>query len=293
MAITDTETGMKHPSENTWDLVITPRRNLLDIRFREIREYLDLLYLFVKRDIVIVYKQTIFGPIWYFIQPLLTMFVYIIVFSNIAKIPTDGIPPALFYLAGIVMWNYFQECFKQTSDVFYRNSAIFGKIYFPRIIIPLSKVISGLIQFLIQSGLFMLVLAWYLYRGVDIQLGPAIILIPYLVLLMAGLGMGAGLIFSALTAKYRDLKFLISFGVQLLMYATPVIYPMSIIPEKYKAFIIWNPMAHIIEGFKFAVLDVGEISYIAMFYTTTVTLIVLAIGILIFNKTEQTFADMV
>ena len=284
---------MNNPSETTWDLVITPRRNLFDIRFREIREYLDLLYLFVKRDIVIVYKQTIFGPIWYFIQPLMTMLVYIVVFSNIARIPTDGIPPPVFYLAGIVMWNYFNDCFRHTSDVFYQNSAIFGKIYFPRIITPLSKVISGLIQFLIQSGLFMLVLAWYLYRGVDLQLGLGIILIPYLVLLMAGLGMGAGLIFSALTAKYRDLKFLISFGMQLLMYATPVIYPMSIIPEKYRAFIIWNPMAHIIEGFKYAVLGIGEISFISMLYTTTVTLIVLVIGIIVFNKTEQTFADMV
>ena len=284
---------MKNISETTWDLVITPRRRLFDIRFREIWEYRDLLYLFVKRDIVIVYKQTIFGPIWYFIQPLLTMFVYIIVFSNIARIPTDGIPPPVFYLAGIIMWNYFNDCFMHTSDVFHQNSALFGKIYFPRIITPISKVISGLIQFLIQSALFTLVLVWYLYRGVEIQAGMVLMIIPYLVLLMAGLGMGAGLIFSALTAKYRDLKFLITFGVQLLMYATPVIYPLSIIPEKYKAFIIWNPMAHIIEGFKYAILGIGEISFIAMLYTTTVTLIILITGIIIFNKTEQTFADTV
>ncbi len=284
---------MKNPSDTTWDLVITPRRNLFDIRFREIWEYRDLLYLFVKRDIVIVYKQTIFGPIWYFVQPLLTMIVYIIVFSNIARIPTDGIPPPVFYLAGIVMWNYFNDCFMHTSDVFHKNSALFGKIYFPRIITPFSKVISGLIQFLIQSALFALVLSYYLYQGVDIRPGAEILLIPYLVLLMAGLGMGAGLIFSALTAKYRDLKFLITFGVQLLMYATPVIYPMSIIPEKYKALIAWNPMAHIIEGFKYAVLGVGEISFASMLYTTIVTLIVLSIGIIIFNKTEQTFADTV
>jgi lipopolysaccharide transport system permease protein len=284
---------MKNPSDTTWDLVITPQRSLFDIRISEILEYRDLLYLFVKRDIVIVYKQTIFGPIWYFIQPLLTMIVYIIVFSKIARIPTDGIPPPVFYLAGIVMWNYFNDCFIHTSDVFHQNSALFGKIYFPRIITPLSKVISGLIQFLIQSGLFTLVLVYYFYRGVDIQSAKAIVLIPYLVLLVAGLGMGTGLVFSALTAKYRDLKFLITFGMQLFMYATPVIYPMSIIPDKYKIFIVWNPMAHIIEGFKYAVLGVGEISFTAMLYTTTVTLIVFVIGVIIFNKTEQTFADTV
>jgi lipopolysaccharide transport system permease protein len=284
---------MSNQSDTTWNLVISPRRSLFDIRFREIWEYRDLLYLFVKRDIVIVYKQTIFGPIWYFVQPLLTMIVYIIVFGNIARIPTDGIPPPVFYLAGIIMWNYFNECFIQNSDVFHKNSALFGKIYFPRIITPLSKIISGLIQFLIQSALFTAVLVWYLYKGVDLRPGAAIALIPYLVLLMAGLGMGAGLIFSALTAKYRDLKFLVTFGVQLLMYATPIIYPMSIIPEKYKVFIAWNPMAHIIEGFKYAVLGVGEISLNSMFYTTAVTIIILTIGIIIFNKTEQTFADTV
>ena len=284
---------MMNQPENTWDLVITPRRNLFDIRFREIWEYRDLLYLFVKRDIVIVYKQTIFGPIWYFVQPLLTMFVYIIVFSNIARIPTDGIPPPVFYLAGIVMWNYFNECFMQTSDVFHKNAALFGKIYFPRIITPISKVISGLIQFLIQSALLMLVLVYYLYNGVDIQPGTGILLIPCLVLLMACFGMGSGLIFSALTAKYRDLKFLITFGVQLLMYATPVIYPMSIIPDKYKALIAWNPLAHIIEGFKYVVLGVGEISFASMLYTMMITIFVLSVGIVIFNKTEQTFADTV
>ena len=293
MGIAAREIVMKNSSDNTWDLVITPRRNLLDVRFREIWEYRDLLYLFVKRDIVIVYKQTIFGPIWYFVQPLLTMIVYIIVFSNIARIPTDGIPPPVFYLAGIVMWNYFNECFMQTSDVFHQNSALFGKIYFPRIITPLSKVISGLIQFLIQSALFATVLSCYLYKGMDIHPDITIVLIPFLVLLMAGLGMGAGLVFSALTAKYRDLKFLITFGVQLLMYATPVIYPMSIIPEKYRVFIAWNPVAHIVEGFKYAVLGVGEISLASMLYTTIFTLVVFSIGIILFNKTEQTFADTV
>ena len=284
---------MKNLADTTWDHVITSRRSLLDIRLREIFDYRDLLYLFVKRDIVIVYKQTIFGPIWYFIQPLLTMIVYIIVFGNIARIPTDGIPSPVFYLAGIIMWNYFNDCFMNTSDVFHQNAAIFGKIYFPRIIIPLSKVISGLIQFFIQSLLFALVLAFYLYKGTEIEPQISLVLIPYLLLLMACLGMGAGLIFSALTAKYRDLKFLITFGVQLLMYATPVIYPMSIIPEKYRAFILWNPLAHIIESFKYAVLGVGENSFVSMFYATTVTIILLVTGVIIFNKTEQTFADTV
>jgi lipopolysaccharide transport system permease protein len=293
VGITTSESIMKNQTDTTWDLVVTPQRKLFDIRFREIWEYRDLLYLFVKRDIIIVYKQTIFGPVWYFVQPLLTMIVYIIVFSNIARIPTDEIPPPVFYLAGIVMWNYFNDCFVQTSDVFHKNSALFGKIYFPRIITPLSKVISGLIQFLIQSALFAVVFSYYFYNGMDIQPGLSIALIPYLVLLMAGLGMGAGLIFSALTAKYRDLKFLVTFGVQLLMYATPVIYPMSIIPEKYRVFIAWNPLAHIIEGFKLVVLGVGQISFTSMFYTTIVTLMVLSTGIIIFNKTEQTFADTV
>lgn len=284
---------MKNTADTTWDHVITPHRGLLDFRLREIFEYRDLLYLFVKRDIVIVYKQTIFGPIWYFIQPLLTMIVYIIVFANIARISTDGIPPPVFYLAGIIMWNYFNDCFIQTSDVFHHNAAIFGKIYFPRIIIPLSKVISGLIQFLIQSVLFALVLGYYLYKGADIEPAISILLVPYFLLLMACLGMGAGLIFSALTAKYRDLKFLITFGVQLLMYATPVIYPVSIIPEKYKVFILWNPLAHIVEGFKQAVLGTGDHAFISMLYVSTVSIIVLVTGVIIFNKTEQTFADTV
>lgn len=270
-----------------------PKRHLLDINFREIWEYRDLLIMFVKRDIVTVYKQTVLGPIWFFLQPLMTMLVYIVVFGNIAKIPTDGIPQPLFYLAGITMWNYFADCFTQTADTFSKNAQIFGKVYFPRLIIPLSKVISGIIKFFIQTALFLVLLMYYLFKGAMVEPSFLILIAPYLIFLMAVTGLGAGIIFSSLTTKYRDLTFLITFGIQLLMYATPVIYPLSAIPEKYKPFIWLNPMSHVIEGYKMVFLGEGLLSWSGLIYTTFFAFVLLSIGVIIFNKTEQDFMDTV
>jgi len=225
-----------------WDLVIRPRRSIFQIDIKAIWEYRDLLAMFVKRDIVVVYKQTILGPLWFFIQPIMTTLIYIIVFGRIARISTDGVPMILFYLSGIIMWNYFSECFNITAKTFTENAGIFGKVYFPRLIMPLSKVISGLIKFGIQFGLFLLVYFYFLFHTESIHPNISLLLVPYLIVIMALLGLGFGIIFTSLTTKYRDLNFLISFGVQLLMYATPVIYPVSAIPEKYKLYILANPI---------------------------------------------------
>jgi len=284
---------MNQDQENYWTNIIVSKRNLLDINLAEIWEYKDLLYMFIRRDIVTIYKQTILGPIWYFIQPLLTMVVYIIVFSNIANIPTDNVPPALFYLAGIVMWNYFSDSFSQTSDTFFQNASIFGKVYFPRIIVPLSKVISTLIKFFIQALLFFAVYIYFFIRGSNLNPGYTVLLVPFYLFLMGSIGLGVGIIFSSLTTKYRDLKFIISTFIQLFMYATPVIYPMSILPEKYYAMMFFNPVAHIIEGFKFAFFGSGELNIGGLVYTTIFAFIILIAGIIIFNKIEHNFMDTI
>jgi lipopolysaccharide transport system permease protein len=250
--------------------------------------------MFVRRDIVTVYKQTILGPIWYFLQPLLTMLVYVVVFANIAGISTDGIPQALFYLSGIIIWNYFSECFMQTSDTFSQNQDMFGKVYFPRLILPLSKVVSGLIKFFIQFLLFVGFYIYFLIMGTEIAPNVTfLITLPLLLFQMAALGLGLGLIFTSLTTKYRDLKFLVQFGVQLLMYATPIIYPISTIPDKFKIYILLNPLSQIVETFKLAFLGKGEFLVGSMIYSLCFTLVILLIGILIFNKTERSFMDTV
>lgn len=280
-------------SGEEWDLIIQPKRHLLDVNLKELWDYRDLLMMFVKRDIVTLYKQTILGPIWFFVQPIMTMLVYVVVFGNIAKIGTDGIPAPLFYLSGIILWNYFAESFNKTSSTFKVNANIFGKVYFPRLIVPLSLVVSGLLKFLIQFGLFLVVYLYFFQTRNDIQPNAWLLSIPYLLLLMAGLGLGFGIIFSSLTTKYRDLTFLITFGVQLAMYATPIIYPMSGLSDRMRSVIWWNPVAQIVETFKYAFLGAGEVSVAGLAYTTAFTLIVLTIGILIFNRTEQTFMDTV
>jgi lipopolysaccharide transport system permease protein len=279
--------------DNNWDLEIKPKRHIFDINFKEIWDYRDLLMMFVKRDIVTVYKQTVLGPVWFFVQPIMTMFVYIFVFGNIAGLSTDGVPKALFYLSGIVLWNYFSESFTQTSDTFAQNANIFRKVYFPRLIMPMSKVVSGLIKFAIQSALFLSLYTYYLFTTDALHPNITILITPILVLLMAGMGFGFGIIFSSLTTKYRDLKFLIQFGIQLLMYATPIIYPMSTIPEKLRFYLEFNPIAHIIEAFKYAFLGAGEFSIGGIIYASIFTLVTLILGVLIFNKTEQSFMDTV
>lgn len=276
-----------------WDLVIRPRRSIFHVDIKAIWEYRDLLTMFVRRDIVVVYKQTILGPLWFFVQPILTTLIYILVFGRIAKISTDGVPMILFYLSGIIMWNYFSECFNITAKTFTENANIFGKVYFPRLIMPLSKVISGLIKFGIQFVLFLAVYFYFLFKTNTVHPNFNLLLVPYLVALMAMLGLGFGIIFTSLTTKYRDLNFLIAFGVQLLMYATPVIYPVSAIPDKYKLLIMANPMTPIMETFKNAFLGAGHVSTGGILYATLFTFTVLLLGILIFNKTEQNFIDTV
>lgn len=280
-------------SEEQWDLTIRPRRNLLDINLHEIWVYRDLLYMFVKRDIVTVYKQTILGPVWFFVQPILTMLTYVIVFGKIAKLSTGGIPAPLFYLSGITLWNYFAESFNKTSSTFTSNAHIFGKVYFPRLIVPLSVVISNLIRFLIQVSLFLILWAWYLLSADVIHPNIWMLTTVWCLLLMAGLGFGFGIIFTSLTTKYRDFTFLIQFGVQLAMYATPIIYPMSAVGESFQKILWWNPVSHIIEAFRYGFLGTGEASITGLLYSTVFTLVTVSLGVVIFNKTEQTFMDTV
>ena len=280
---------------DNFDLIIRPKRHAFDINFKEIWQYRDLLRMFVKRDVITVYKQTILGPIWFIVQPILTTLIYIVVFGNIAQISTDGTPMALFYLSGIVIWNYFAESFNQTSDTFTQNAAIFGKVYFPRLIMPLSKVVSGLIKFFIQLAFFLIVYAYYLVSQPGIvQANWTLALIPLYVVIMSMMGMGLGILFTSMTTKYRDLKFLITFGVQLLMYATPVIYPMSTIPEgKLKTLIQLNPLSPIVESFKYSFLGAGHFSYSALAYSAGFAIVTLIIGIIVFHKTERNFIDTV
>lgn len=276
-----------------WDQVIEPKNSLFSLNLQELWRYRDLLLMFVKRDVVTVYKQTILGPVWYVVQPILTTAIYVLVFGQIAKISTDGLPQILFYLSGIVMWNYFSESFNSTSKTFKENENIFGKVYFPRLIMPLSKVTSGLIKFGIQLSFFLCIYVYFILQGYDIAPNGNILLIPVYILIMAGLGLGGGIIFTALTAKYRDLTFLIAFGVQLLMYATPVIYPVSTIPEKYKLFILANPITPVVEGFRYALLGTGTFETSYLLYSIAFTVVVLLVGIVIFNRTERTFMDTV
>jgi len=280
--------------DNSWQKVIRPKHSLFDLKLGEVWQYRDLLEMFVKRDIITVYKQTVLGPIWYIVQPIMTTAIYVLVFGNIAGISTDGLPQVLFYLSGVVLWNYFSETFTNTSKTFNENQNIFGKVYFPRLIIPLSKVTSGLVKFFIQFLFFVGIYIWFKAQGNPVAPEQGLLyVLPVLLLLMAGFGLGAGIIFTSLTSKYRDLNFLIAFGVQLLMYATPVIYPISTIPEKYKLFIWINPLTPIIESFRYILLGAGSFDLYHLLYSLLVCVTMLFVGILIFNKTEKTFMDTV
>lgn len=280
-------------TDTDWDLVIEGTSSLFDLKFKDLWRYRDLLVMFVKRDIVSFYKQTILGPLWFFIQPLFTTIVFTFVFGRLAGISTDGLPQPLFYLAGITAWNYFAECLTKTSTVFKDNASIFGKVYFPRLIMPLSIVASNLVRFGVQMILFLGMMVYYAWQGATFTPTWALLMFPVLVLMMALLGLGLGLIITAMTTKYRDLAFLITFGVQLLMYATTVIYPLSAAPAKYKHIIELNPMTGIIEAFRYSFLGKGEFSAWSVGYSAIITLIVLILGIIIFNKTEKTFVDTV
>jgi lipopolysaccharide transport system permease protein len=279
--------------QKDWDLTIEPHSSLFQLNLKDVWRYRDLLWLFVKRDFVSFYKQTLLGPLWFFIQPLFTTIIFTFIFGNLAGISTDGLPQPLFYMAGITAWNYFADCLTKTSTVFKDNANIFGKVYFPRLIMPLSIVASNLVRFVVQLLLFIIMMGYYAAQGVNFHFSWALLLFPYLVILMALLGLGLGLIITALTTKYRDLAFLITFGVQLLMYATTVIYPLSAAPIKYRYLIEMNPMTGIIEAFRHAFLGQGELTVQSLGYSTLVTVISLVIGVVIFNKTEKTFVDTI
>ncbi len=281
-------------SDQKWDMIIQPQRSLFDLRLGELWKYRDLVLLFVRRDFVAVYKQTILGPLWYLIQPLLTTITFTFIFGQIASLPTDGLPQFLFYMSGTVVWSYFSACLTKTSETFIQNAHLFGKVYFPRMAVPVSILISNLITFLIQFVLFLLFVLYFLLRGTSIQFnGLWIALSPLLILMMAGLGLGFGVIISSLTTKYRDLRFLVQFGVQLLMYATPVIYPVSAIPQRFQWIILANPMTPILEAFRYAFLGAGTVNLGGLLYSFGFMLAVVFLGSVIFNRVEQTFMDTV
>lgn len=277
-----------------WTTVIKPKTGLLDIDFKELIRYKDLCRMFVKRNIITQYKQTILGPLWFFINPALTMIMYMVVFGGIAKIPTDGLPQPLFYLAGICLWNYFSTCMNQTSSTFITNQNIFGKVYFPRLIMPVSTVISALFTFGIQLLLFVLVYLYYiLFTGATIAPNVYILLVPVLVIMLAGLALGFGIIVSSLTTKYRDLSIFFTFAVQLWMYVTPVIYPLSMMSAEKQWIAAINPLTSIFEAFKYATLGTGTFNWMQLGYSFIFMCVVLGIGIILFNKVQRSFMDTV
>lgn len=280
--------------DESWDLIIEPQRSWLDLRLGEVWRYKDLILLFVQRDFVSFYKQTVLGPLWYLIQPLLTTVIFTFIFGNIASLPTDGLPKFLFYMSGTVVWSYFADCLNKTSQTFVNNANLFGKVYFPRLAVPLSILISNMITFAIQFGMFLIFELYFIGQGADIHPNWLwILLSPILILMMAGLGLGFGIIISSLTTKYRDLRFLVTFGVQLLMYAAPVIYPVSSVPSKFQWIILANPMTSIIEAFRYAFLGVGTVHIAQLLYSFIFMVIVMSAGTMIFNRVEQTFMDTV
>ncbi len=284
----------KDLKEHDWS--IESKSSLFDIKLKDVWAYRDLLLLLVKRDFISFYKQTVLGPVWFFIQPLLTTIIFTVIFGKIAKISTDGLPAPLFYMAGITAWNYFSDCLIKTSTVFRDNSGLFGKVYFPRLIMPLSIVVSNLVRFGVQMLLFVITMCIYTIVGADFNFTWAIFLFPVVIIMMAALGLGTGMIISAMTTKYRDLAFLVSFGVQLLMYATPVIFPLSETIAKYPEYswiIELNPMSAMIETFRYGFLGSGSFSWIGLAYSGIVTSLFLIFGIVIFNKVERDFVDTI
>lgn len=278
--------------QQTWTETIDADHSLFDLKLKEVWRYKDLVYMFVKRDFVSSFKQTVLGPIWFFINPILTTIVYLVIFGRIAKLPTDDAPPLLFYLAGVTLWNYFSSSLLATSSTFAGNAGIFGKVYFPRLVTPLSIVISNLMRLGVQFLLFIIVWGYYLSKG---QVHPNwwVLATPFLILMMAFFSLGLGMIFSALTTKYKDLSMLLGFGVSLFMYATPVIYPTSALRGVFKELALYNPLTGIFECFKYAWLGVGDFSPTMLGISSLIIVIIMAIGVVIFNKVEKTFMDTV
>jgi lipopolysaccharide transport system permease protein len=284
---------MKAIEEEHWTEIIEPKTKLLDLRLNELWRYKDLVFMFVRRDFVSNYKQTILGPIWFFLQPLLTTLMFVFIFGRVAGLSTDGLPMIAFYLAGVTIWNYFSETLNKTASVFKDNAQMFGKVYFPRLTMPVSIVLSNLVRFLIQFSLFLAVWVYYLTQENAIAPNLFLFLTPFLVLMMGVLALGFGMIFSAMTTKYKDLVFLLTFGVQLLMYATPVIYPLSSIGEKYKWIILANPMSSIVETFRYGFLGSGSFSWLQLGYSFGFSVFILLIGTIVFNRVEKSFTDTV
>ncbi|MBU1196085.1 MAG: ABC transporter permease [Proteobacteria bacterium] len=279
--------------ESHWDLIITPKNGWFDINIGELFRYRDLIYMFIRRDFVTFYKQTILGPLWYIIQPLVNTLVFTIVFGKVAKISTDGTPPFLFYMTGTIAWSYFSTCLTATSNTFGQNANIFGKVYFPRLTVPVAHVIINLLQFGIQFVVFIGFWLWFKWQGADFHLGNLIFAIPLVLLQMAVLGLGFGILISSLTTKYRDLTFAMGFGVQLWMYATPIVYPLSVVPEKYHMLASLNPMTSVVECFRGAFLGVSSIQPVHIIISVAITLIAFFAGIILFSRIEKTFMDTV
>jgi len=283
-------------SDKDWDIEITANNSIFNLNLKDLWHYRDLLLLFVRRDFVSFYKQTILGPIWFFVQPVITILFYTLVFGNLAGIPVDGLPKPLFYLAGTIVWNYFSECLTKTSTVFRDSASLLGKVYFPRLIMPLSVVLSNLIKFGVQFILFLILYVFYWSKGSEITPNAVLMMLPILIIMIAALGLGFGMIISAVTTKYRDLAFIVSFGVPLLMYTTTVIYPLSIVEVKYPAYswlIKFNPVTAIIETFRYGFLGRGAFSWELIGYSLITTFIILLTGIIIFNRVEKNFVDTV
>ncbi len=277
-----------------WDLVIQPKGSFLNLNLKEVWKYRDLLVLFVRRDFVASFKQTVLGPLWHVIQPVLTTIMFLFVFGTVAKIPTDGIPPVLFYMSGISIWNYFNACLMGTSGTFVANAGMFGKVYFPRLVIPLSVVASNIVKLLIQFALLVAVFIYYAFHGYTIHAGWALLLLPLLVVMMALMGLGLGIIFSSLTTKYRDFSVLLGFGMQLLMYATPIAYPLSYLQNKsYKWILDINPLTSIVEMYRYALFGKGLFTDTSVAYSCIFIVVVVLGGIVLFNKVERTFIDTV
>jgi len=283
----------KTKKNQEWDLIIEPRRAWWDFRLHELWRYRDLIQLFVWRDFVSTYKQTILGPLWYIIQPVITTLIFTVIFGNIANLPTDGLPNFMFYLSGNVIWTYFAECIKKISNTFATNANLFGKVYFPRLSIPVADLFSNMITFCIQFVIFLFFITYFYFSGAEIKLTSWSFLLPGLLFLMAGLGLGFGIIISSLTTKYRDLRYLVSFGVQLWMYATPVIYPTSAVPTQWRWLLKINPITPIIEAFRYGFLGAGSPSWGGLAYSFGFMLLVFTIGMLIFNRVESTFMDTI
>ncbi|WP_158824947.1 ABC transporter permease [Mucilaginibacter lacusdianchii] len=277
-----------------WDIELKPQDSVFNLHLKDVWNYRDLLWLLVRRDFVSFYKQTIFGPLWIFIQPIFTTIIFTVIFGRLAGISTSGAPGPLFYMSGTLAWNYFADCLNKTSTVFRDNASIFGKVYFPRLIMPLSIVFSNLVRFSVQLVLFLLFLTYYLFQpNVNVHPNLFVLLLPVVIILMAFLGLGLGLIITAMTTKYRDLVFLITFGVQLLMYATPVIYPLSAAPVKYRNLISLNPLSGLVETVRYGFLGTGQFYAGAFAYSVVASLVIFMLGLVVFNRVEKNFVDTV